>query len=506
MDEILRAFDSWVLDVGDVAPQVRDLLRQLLTDRGVVVHSVEARAKARSSLARKVATHTPPYASLRDVTDVLGARIITYFPDEVDVVGQVIEREFTVDLANSHDRRATIEPERFGYMSVHYVVTLSPARETLAEWKLLAGWPFEIQVRSLLQHAWAEIEHDLGFHTAVELPRDVRRRWSRVAALLETADTEFVALRAIAAEGVTDGQERPTAHHLEEVPDAISWVAVGSAGNVAAGGLSVTPASISIVLARPARTVRRQLRVALETPDVVFEGTPTIVSQSNVIARLEPGGRIVAVDLESKTGEQVSIAIVGLRLMAGQDAPPGPVQASIAIDRGGRRPIASPGTVVPSTDILAVVRDFPTLRLDGRNQIAGRIIIVELAAGTLMSAVVLRLRLVEISNLGGVGATFEARPMMVVRHGDIVLRDGDAPSTTGAVLGTVGAEDASCAEWIIWTASTTPSTLEVGDAAGPRINVGSSQSAIGLQVETVDREGKVTVRSLTVLGFPTAGE
>jgi putative GTP pyrophosphokinase len=190
VDEILRAFDSWVLDVGDVAPQVRDLLRQLLTDRGVVVHSVEARAKARSSLARKVATHTPPYASLRDVTDVLGARIITYFPDEVDVVGQVIEREFTVDLANSHDRRATIEPERFGYMSVHYVVTLSPAREALAEWKLLAGWPFEIQVRSLLQHAWAEIEHDLGFHTAVELPRDVRRRWSRVAALLETADTQ----------------------------------------------------------------------------------------------------------------------------------------------------------------------------------------------------------------------------------------------------------------------------------------------------------------------------
>jgi hypothetical protein len=98
---------------------------------------------------------------------------------------------------------------------------------------------------------------------------------------------------------------------------------------------------------------------------------------------------------------------------------------------------------------------------------------------------------------------------MVVRDGDIRLRAGAVPSVTNVVRGTVDANDASCAEWAIWTASAVPSTLEVGDAGaltGPRIAVGSSRGAVGLQVETVDGHGVVHVRSLTVLGFPAAVE
>jgi hypothetical protein len=54
---------------------------------------------------------------------------------------------------------------------------------------------FEIQVRSILQHAWAEIEHDLGYKSAVGLPGDVKRRFARVSSLLELADSEFSAIR-----------------------------------------------------------------------------------------------------------------------------------------------------------------------------------------------------------------------------------------------------------------------------------------------------------------------
>jgi ppGpp synthetase/RelA/SpoT-type nucleotidyltranferase len=74
VDEIVRAFDSSVHQLNDFAPRVSDLLRQLLAERGLRVHTVEARVKERTSLARKVKEHEPPYASLQDVTDVLGAR------------------------------------------------------------------------------------------------------------------------------------------------------------------------------------------------------------------------------------------------------------------------------------------------------------------------------------------------------------------------------------------------------------------------------------------------
>jgi ppGpp synthetase/RelA/SpoT-type nucleotidyltranferase len=55
-----------------------------------------------------------------------------------------------------------LEPDRFGYLSVHYIAAIGPTRRDLAEWVHYGGMRFEIQIRSILQHAWPEIEHDLG--------------------------------------------------------------------------------------------------------------------------------------------------------------------------------------------------------------------------------------------------------------------------------------------------------------------------------------------------------
>lgn len=506
VDEILGAFDSKAREFSDLAPHLEQLLSQLLGDRGIRVHSVDAGVKERLSLARKVEAHEPAYPSLRDVTDVLRARIVTYFPDEIDRVGELIEDEFTVDRANSRDPRATIEPDKFGYQSLHFVVTLSPARTALREWTRLAGWPFEIQVRTILQLAWAEIEHDRGFHTRSDVPADVRRRWSRVAALLELADSEFAALRDIASKAPVDGQERLIAPSPKEVPSAFSSVAVTSVGNLRTG-LTASGLVISIVLAEPG-TMKRTLAVALETPDVTFQGTPIVSSNMKALARIESGGRVIAVDLVPGTAER-SLVILGLGLAAGQAAPPGPVQTSIAVDSGNRRLLPTLGVVSTGTDIVVVVRNPPTLRMGGRNQITGHISIVEVAAGSLMDTGVLRLRLVDMSDVDTPGGTFETAPLLVVSHGDLRLREGGAASPTNVVRGTVGANDASCAEWSIWTRSTVPSTLEVSDAGrltGPSIAVGVSRGAVGLQVETIDGQGIVHVRSLTVLGFPVAGE
>jgi putative GTP pyrophosphokinase len=139
--------------------------------------------------------HEPPYIALDDVTDLVGVRIITYFLDDVDRVADLIEAEFSIDEVNSVDRRATIEPDRFGYVSLHYVASLSQPRASLAEWKRFASLRFEVQVRSIVQHAWAEIEHDLGYHGKAAVPAPVRRRFSRLAGLLEVADSEFMGLR-----------------------------------------------------------------------------------------------------------------------------------------------------------------------------------------------------------------------------------------------------------------------------------------------------------------------
>jgi putative GTP pyrophosphokinase len=49
----------------------------------------------------KIRDNPDKYPSIADLTDLLGVRIITYFPDQVDDAAAIIEREFDVDYENS---------------------------------------------------------------------------------------------------------------------------------------------------------------------------------------------------------------------------------------------------------------------------------------------------------------------------------------------------------------------------------------------------------------------
>ena len=193
--ELLDEFDCHVSAYATFAEKLRTLVTELLGGRGLNVHSVTARVKHRDSFATKIAREEGRYETIADVTDLAGVRIITYLANDVDRIAEVLRDEFNIDMANSGDKRDLLDPDRFGYLSLHYVITLPPARVALAEYKPYAGLKAEIQIRSILQHAWAEIEHDLGYKTALGVPRDVRRQFSRLAGLLEIADKEFVSIQ-----------------------------------------------------------------------------------------------------------------------------------------------------------------------------------------------------------------------------------------------------------------------------------------------------------------------
>ena len=132
---------------------------------------------------------------LEDITDISGVRVITYFPDTVDQVASLIEREFEGSSRRSVDKRAALDPDRFGYLSLHHVIRRKTDRAQLGEYKRFAEYSLEVQTRSILQHAWAEIEHDLGYKSGSDVPRELRRRFARLAGLLETADEEFTRIR-----------------------------------------------------------------------------------------------------------------------------------------------------------------------------------------------------------------------------------------------------------------------------------------------------------------------
>ena len=114
----------------------------------------------RTSLVQgEVLDNPDKYRSIADLTDLLGVRIITYFPDQVDDVAAIIEREFDMAYENCGDKRTALDADRFGYLPVHYIATLNQARAALIE-------------------------------TEETVPREMRRRFCRLAGLLQAACTQ----------------------------------------------------------------------------------------------------------------------------------------------------------------------------------------------------------------------------------------------------------------------------------------------------------------------------
>lgn len=177
------------------AQDVEFLLNRIIREEGIICNAITSRLKERDSLCNKIDIKNGKYRSLSDITDIAGIRIITYYAGDVDRIAELVEKEFLVDRENTIDKRMALEPDRFGYCSVHYVVSMNEERLRFKEYRAYDGLKCEIQIRSVLQHAWAEIEHDLGYKSEIAVPRDIRRNFSRLAGLLEIADKEFLEIR-----------------------------------------------------------------------------------------------------------------------------------------------------------------------------------------------------------------------------------------------------------------------------------------------------------------------
>jgi GTP pyrophosphokinase len=193
LDAVLSEFDSKEDMLAALCARTKSLIEASLEDADIPYQSVQIRVKSKKKLAEKYMDPKKDYRQLDDITDLAGLRVITYYEDDVDRAAKVVEREFAVDRPNSVDKRNT-EADRFGYNGLNYVCAHVSKRVADVEYKKFAGVKCEIQITSILRHAWSEMEHE-WYDLKDAYPREVKRRFYRIAALLELAESEFLDIR-----------------------------------------------------------------------------------------------------------------------------------------------------------------------------------------------------------------------------------------------------------------------------------------------------------------------
>lgn len=192
-EDYRRDFDRYAKAAEEASTAVRDLLRGNVEG----VQGVEARAKDPFSLLGKL--RQKRYGNpAEEITDLVGVRVITQYPDAAKHVEAALRSAFLINDDESSDKLEELEPEAFGYRSIHLIAKQRRADSGIRE--VLGEMWFEIQVRSLLQHAWAEVDHDIKYKSGVDFPKPLKRRLAAIAGSLETLDQAFLDMRGTQTE------------------------------------------------------------------------------------------------------------------------------------------------------------------------------------------------------------------------------------------------------------------------------------------------------------------
>jgi putative GTP pyrophosphokinase len=154
-----------------------ELVRNLVESNDVEYLSVTGRTKDTDSIKEKI--RRKDYKTPRiQMTDISGIRVITYLESQVEKIISIVREAFEIDEDNSLDRKQILGSDKVGYRSAHFVCTLGDIRSSLLEYRDFRAFKFEIQVRTVLQHAWAELAHDRSFKFSPGLPQGIQRKFN----------------------------------------------------------------------------------------------------------------------------------------------------------------------------------------------------------------------------------------------------------------------------------------------------------------------------------------
>jgi len=184
-------YDRKAADFKFLIDTVKFILQKEISRNKIKIHSFTDRIKPFNSFLDKIRRKniTDPF---KDIHDLVGLRIVCLFFPDLAILGDFIKKKF--DVFEEDDKIEPSELDIFGYMSLHYKAKLK-VESSSQELRAILSIPFEIQVRTIAQDAWASISHYLDYKQETFLPAQLRRDFYALSGLFYVADTHFAMLR-----------------------------------------------------------------------------------------------------------------------------------------------------------------------------------------------------------------------------------------------------------------------------------------------------------------------
>lgn len=192
--EIKDFYENKVIAFEKLASYVREKIYKKLVVMNKTDYlkiPISTRVKKLDSLIEKT-LYRKKYANpLIDISDIVGIRIVVLTYDELksicDILNEIFDGNIKIDR-NYNDERS-INPYLFDYQSIHFVLKF----ENLVIDNIdISDISCEIQVRTILQHAYAELTHDLIYKSDLKINQETKRKASRSMALIESTDCLFI--------------------------------------------------------------------------------------------------------------------------------------------------------------------------------------------------------------------------------------------------------------------------------------------------------------------------
>ncbi len=190
--EIKELYDKLKPNYLRLGKNLEEALKSFLDGEKIPYLNIYSRVKDFESYYEKIGRkkYKDPF---NEIEDFCGIRIICYYASDIERIEKIIKKELNV--LETENKSDSLGLKEFAYRSVHNVVKINESWTATPNYRNLQNLKAEIQIRTILMHAWAEIEHKLNYKSDAQVPATFQRKLFRLSAKFEEADEQFEELK-----------------------------------------------------------------------------------------------------------------------------------------------------------------------------------------------------------------------------------------------------------------------------------------------------------------------